>query len=630
MSHTERYRVDFNGVKTHEDGMNIQMDGLNQHNLELLDDTRMMLCPDNDITSEQPNAMTLQKALQNVRSNPHITYMSVPVVKTLDETIILWEVWKNSVLDSMVTIANEELNSLLNQSSSTILKKQLETTIQSWRDSLNSLQTQREELQGAISRKETELHSSMYDLQKSQRQLMSIDTSAPKIIKILMNAADVLDSTYEEKRQLQIQQSKLDGDKNIENIMAFRDATRYFISSFRKDISHFQEQTNEALRTIERTIKQKRQSWTSICQHLQENFDKGVRVPLKTLMDEILSQENETMPLDLVYAKKTLNNENDSYCIRRCEVALMEISSMQRYFMKKSRREEINIKDMTSMWDDVDLMASKKERVAELNTLNEEHEHRIRVYYEKFNSYNESLARSKGHLSELIHETQRLKDEISNNWESLPSNAESAKAQYMATITRIEKQKQQNLALQIDITQKEIDKIETIIRDLKLSDHDRLIQLDRALMVTNSAINTCYKMKSLFDMAIQTEEMMRHVVQNQFKESCDILYNDVSNMIYSAADYTRSQQKIINVNVRSINDRLLEVNRRIDVLNASRSEQSRKMTGPDIALFTSLEEHVSLSNELHHLKDTMAKIDSYISICEQCIACMEREIVRMS
>lgn len=573
---------------------------------------------------------TVQGYLDDIRSKPHLALLNLPVVRNLQDTVVLWSAWKNAMLDTIGTIYEYRCQVILQQRCELDdeptriqlreLRMQLQTTMGTWREHLKFLTQQRDQLASGIHQRENDVRESLQKLQaKCDSLSRSGGESSERCIastRVLINAASALENTQNERRAHLQRWHEEDRVTHADTLRSLIEALSHFTQGFSKDLDEVKMQSKLAQASVDESINRKQMAWHKVCQTLQGRYTSHVHNPLRKLIHDLKANRDQDnpytkpLPTSLDIATEALDNHNDPHCVRRCEVAMMELVALRNYLNKLTlvgANEPSSVE--LSQWDDNATLEARKARADEERTAQIEHDQRMLSLKKEQELRRITLERAKTHMQRLQERATQLQDHVVAAWEYFDGTETVETNKRAAALTRLANQRQENLR---DEMRKTDDIIHQLHRELtearsKVTWEDRLIQANRYIAVANAVHDVCKRMRAQFEMAIHSEEMMRRIVRDQFTDSCRTFFNLSLSIIHKVLDTARSQFTRTQVRLRGIQDDIQDAVRRIDTLNKARIQQELKVNGPEIALYAALEEHVVVSNQLQQLRDSHVK-----------------------
>ena len=179
-------------------------------------------------------------------------------------------------------------------------------------------------------------------------------------------------------------------------------------------------------------------------------------------------------------------------------------------------------------------------------------------------------------------------------------------------------QRQDNLREEMERTNGLIQRLHGELIDARtnVTVTDRHAQVQRYLAMTDSVHQLCRRMRNQFQQAIHAEELTRRIVRDQFTDSARSCHQISSSIVQKVLETARARFNVVRVNMARVDDSISEASRRIETLNNARLEQELRVDGPEIGLYTALEELVVLTNQTHQLRDSQAKCKAMSQTCQ--------------
>ena len=587
---------------------------------------------------------TLREMLEDIRNEPKLVMLNMPVVRNLQDTQALWTASKHAMLTTIGAVHEQKCLAILHQRCDLDdepvrvqlreIRMQLQTTIGTWTEHLKFLQDQSESLSAGILKAENEVGESKTQLAKKNEVLVKGGGKGSErciaASRVLMNAANALESTQNERRLLIEKRYKTDRVTHADTLRSLIEALGHFVSGFASDLDEVKGQAKIAQALIDDSIRQKQAGWHQTCQTLQARYMKEVHLPLQQLLHDLKSNRDkdapytEPLPVSIDIAQEGLSEANDPHCIRRVEVARLELISLQTYLTKITQANgPLQAAHIASnSYDDEAFRHAKAERAEEMALAQDEHDQRMAALLNEQRDKKMALVRAKEHMRGLRDRAEQIKNAVSDAWQSFQAgDATPETNRQAAALTRLANQRQYNLRDEMQRSSEVITRLhaELVEARNKVTAADRRTQATRYLAVTNNVYELCKRMRSQFEMAIHGEEMMRRIVRDQFTDSAKSCHQISSSIIQKVLDTARSRFNLAAVDLASVEDEINEASRRIDTLNNARLEQELHVDGPEIGVYTALEEHVVLCNQVHQLKDSLAKTNAMVATCNSAL-----------
>lgn len=583
---------------------------------------------------------TLRQTLEDIRNQPRLVMLNMPVVRNLQDTQALWNASKTAMLATIGSVYEKKCLAILHQRCDLDdepvriqlreARMQLQTTIGTWTEHTKFLRDQAESLGAGIVKIELEVAESRVQLAKKNEVLAQGGSASDRCVaasRVLMNAAKALESTQNERRALIAKRYRADRSAHADTLRSLIEALSHFVATFASDIDEVKGQAKVAQALVDESIKQKQTAWHKVCQKLRMRYMHEVHRPLQQLLHDIKSNKDkdapyvEPLPVSIDIAAEALTDENDPHCIRRCEIARMELIALKTYLNKVTTAEEESVGPVVDEreWDDAALRRAKAERTRQFGAAQEEHDQRMAALVSEQRDRKLSLARAKEHMGRLREQAEKIKNAVSDAWNTFDDAHSTPEAnRQAAALARLANERQDNLRDEMQRSSELISRLHAELIDArtKVTAADRRAQAVRYLAVTNNVYELCKRMRAQFESAIHAEQMIRRIVRDQFTDSAKSCYQISSSIIQKVLDTARARFNRANVENAAIDDEISEASRRIDTLNNARLEQELRVDGPEIGLYTALEEHVVLNNQVHQLRDSLAKTNGMVGTCE--------------
>lgn len=631
MTDDVQLKVVFQGTTQQPKGVHIEQSGPELFHLQERndwDEDCLLIKPTNLKNPGNSSALTIHEALMNIRNNPRLTMIQLPVTRNLQDTDILWMAWKTSMLETIGNIFEEYANYIYTQKCDIVddtpsaqlqnYRLQLQTTSGMWREHLHFLNEQKLQLATVLHQKETEMTASEAALTAKYAELtnITVDNTRPNCValcRVLINAVQSLRLTQEERRNFIHTRYKDDYKSHTDLLRSLTRTLHQFIQGLTRDIDDIYKRATTARETIEASISAKKINWVGICQDLQKRYQTLVHTPLRGLM--VCIQENQDMnqpynsnPIVQTIAANVLDDGNDVFCIRRCEIAMAELISLKTYITHLSNVSMISSSAAASeedIFDDEMMQKAKRDREEELRRADIEHEKRITALESEQVILQRALVQAKETMNQLQLKSEQVKQQVSQDWQ----NFNPADNKQTVAITRLAQNRQVVLREEMVKTSTLIQEINNDIIQLRsqFSYKDRLLQLTRYLQVTQATYELCRRMRGQFEVATHSEEMMRKVIQDQYVDSARTFHDITTSIIQKAIAKTKAHYSILTIRLKTMDDKIAETTRRIATLNSARVEQEQRIDGPELFIYTALEEFVSISNQYQDLQDSHVK-----------------------
>jgi hypothetical protein len=595
-----------------------------------------------------PDAKTLRQTLEEIRNEPRLVLLNLPVVRSLQDTRALWAASKSAMLDTIGSIHEQRCLMLMQQRLDVDdeavrirlreTRMQLQTTVGSWREHKKFLDEQCDQLQAGILKSANEAADSRAQLQRRIDGLVGGGRASDRCLaasRVLLNAAQALESTQDERRALIAKRFKLDRTAHGDTLRALNEALNHFCTGFASDLEDIRAGAREAQGLVDASIRQKQVAWHRVCQELRRRYHRDVHVPLQQLLLDLKSNKDkdapytEPLPVSIDIAQAGLDDANDPHCLRRCEVAQNELLALKAYLGKLIKVEEQSAASEGDAWDDDAMRAARAARTEEAASAQSEHDQRMLALQDEQRDRKQALQRAKEHMVRLRDRAAQIRDAVTAGWTKMEDDGSPDANRRAVALTRMAQQRQDNLRQEMEQTNELIKRLhgELIDARTKVTASDRHAQVRRYLAVTNSVHQLCRRMRSQFEQAIHAEEMMRRIVRDQFTDSARACHQISTSIVQKVLETARARFGIVRVDLARADDAISEASRRIETLNNARLEQELRVDGPEIGLYTALEEHVVLTNQVHQLRDSQARCKAMSETCHAAMQLLQ-DLVR--
>jgi hypothetical protein len=568
-----------------------------------------------------PHNKRLQDALSELRSKPKLVLMNSPMVRNLQDTVMLWNTWKSSVLDNMCTMASLRVQLIYQQQlgegdTETVANRlreceqQLQTTLGTWREHRKYMNDEKTMMHDAFARINDNVAESKEALNKKMTPLRESGT-----LRVLLNAISVVESTMEERKEMVHQKCIFDLDQHDKILKATQDTLDFFVSSLQADLDGLKLQAYQARVLVDESMAQKKIQWAVFCQRLQAHFESKLQQPLR----ELLLNEHFSGTTDL--SMQVLNNSNDPHCLRRCETAMRELLILRTGPLAPAAA------PTSHAYDDDDLAKTRDLRRKEEQQARLAYEQRLAALASERKGKTEALQRAMQHMEALKGQAQALKQHSTAQWQDIKAvDADSNKR--AAAMTRIALRQQELLAGEMQASQKSIDELSKALQSLKMGKADQAMKANDLLNMANLVYDVCRRMHCQFESAVHVEEMMYKVIQHQYMDGARAMLTTTETLLRQTVDVARAKAGMVRVDLDRRQDDIADANRRISTLNQARYDQETLVQGPEIGLYSALEEHVGLTVQRNNYAEMRVQAHVLLQMSDVAVAFLQRLIVK--
>ena len=372
---------------------------------------------------------TLRQTIDDIRNQPRLVLLNLPVVRSLQDSRALWEAAKSAMLDSIGSIHEQRCLMLMQQRLDMDdepvriqlreIRMQLQTTIGTWREHMKFLDAQCDQLQAGIVKSDNEAADTRTQLNRRIEALAGGGRANDRCLaasRVLMNAAQALENTQNERRALIVKRFKLDRTGHCDLLRALLEALGHFCASFAGDLDEIKEDAREAQAIVDASIQQKQTAWHEVCQELRRRYQRDVHHPLQQLLLDLKSNKDkgapytDPLPMSIDIASEGLNDRNDPHCLRRCEVAQNELMALRAYLSKLIKKESEAATAEGEAWDDEAMRESRAVRKEQAVTARAEHDQHMQALQDVQRERKQALLRAKEHMSRLKERAQQIRD----------------------------------------------------------------------------------------------------------------------------------------------------------------------------------------------------------------------------
>jgi hypothetical protein len=534
-----------------------------------------------------PHMRNLNAELNVLRNKPRLN--AVSVVHGLQESLLYWNAWRSSVLEQLCTMADIKLQLHLQQfcdhddeGSKGRLREychQLQTTISVWREHERFLSEEQSAIQASLRQAKRVTKTAADKLQNVLR------TADPKVLvglRVLNNATKALQDTCIEREKMAAAKVDQDATESLKLVQQMLDTILYFVKGFYDDVRGLQKDMSKIRQTAEARTHQKQQQWATMCQQMQQQFQVQIHEPLMAFLKD--AKATTTL------ADQVLDNDNDPYCVKRCEVAMFEL---QRYLQQAGPATATN---NASDSDEMRALQNERQRRKEL------------------------LTKAQAHIAKIQTSLAQVDTTVQQHLEN------NMDAKNMATVLQLADERQQALQEELKRTQDTIDAVTRDIQSVGMSAMEEQYRAQHLNRLVESAAKACWQMKHAFDTAVQVESMIQRLVRDQFLDHTRTLHQSTELLLQRTADVAFRHQQTLNRSLQQIQQNLVEVTRRMDTLNRARLEQEAKLEGPEIGAYTILEDYAEAIIQEHRLAFDVAQLTSMQQTVTNTIAFLTRAI----
>jgi hypothetical protein len=132
-----------------------------------------------------------------------------------------------------------------------------------------------------------------------------------------------------------------------------------------------------------------------------------------------------------------------------------------------------------------------------------------------------------------------------------------------------------------------------------------------------------------FESAVHVEEMMYKVIQHQYMDGARTMLTTTETLLRQTVDVARAKAGMVHVELDKRQDDIGDANRRIATLNQARYEQETLVQGPEIGLYSALEEHVGLTVQRNKYAEMRVQAHVLLQMSETALVFLQRLIVHV-
>lgn len=577
---------------------------------------------------------TMREVLAEIQNDPKLSLLSMPVVRDLQDTEIMWSAWKVAMLDTIGGIFDQKLLMTLqlfcrddDTAPRWTLKEtqhQMQTTIGTWREHLKFIAERRDMIANSIAQQEVSLRHARDDLERVVSSL-GPDSRSAATARVLINASAALEATRNERRELHVRKLRHDRESHLNALRACVGALAHYLNALEQDLASINAEAIKAHQAIGEGVLKKRAAWAGVCRALQERYMRDLHVPLQHMLHEFRTTRGmEQLPTTLEAASAALDDTNDPHCVQRCGLALAELDAVCDYLRRLSVPTVMERED--TLWDDMDLASAKEKNRSERAEAELEHTQRLEKLESEHVLRARELARAKTHLKQLHQQAEELNRQVGAHWINTSTTTADVEAnKRVAALTRVANQRRAVLREEMQRTGETIQQLSKELASSRanVTVEDRHVQAMRLRSHAVSIHDLCKRMRSQFEAVVASEELIRHTVQDQLLQSARAAHSLTSSVAHRVMDTTRSEFNRIRVALRRIDAEIEEATRRMTTLNEARLQEECRLLGPEIPVLTSLEEMVAVSNQMHDLRDISVRVDAMCLTCEAALALLQ-------
>jgi hypothetical protein len=563
------------------------------------------------LSKNGPEAQNLTKRLQELRNRPQLAAMSVPVSRSIQDTQILWSAWKESMLDILGQLYETKViiqaQRLCDQDESTArhrfgdLLEQLDTTMASWRAQSKFLTDERVQLVALLNDRISSEKARLFELEEQ-------DNTRP-LYRVLRNAVRAFDITATERQQIWKKRADMDYSVHLQTFQGVLQGLNFYVETFVNDANLLKKQASALQQDIDNSIHVKQSTWAEYCQRQYNDYIINLHNPLASMITEL----DPRTTINQLF-RETLNNENDPHCLRRCEVALMLLRQAQVRMLPASTS------DQPEDADDA-LQHAWKERGAAEQKHSHQFSERWIALQSEYMQRDRAIQAATGRLQELETISKQIKSGLVTAFD-----APSMDQKKLAVASRLAEQRLNQLREDMVHTAEAIKVERQQLADMagKLSQADRTAVLQVVLEATHRVYQVCRTMRSRFEAATQSENMLRTMVHDQYmrgvRELQYICQDTIQQMVHVAQAHFGSVQ----VQLDRLQDLYSEAGRRIDTLHRGRIEQEERSSGDDIAIYRVIEEYADALTQKNAALEAVQKADFIKATAEGAIAFIQK------
>jgi len=425
---------------------------------------------------------------------------------------------------------------------------------------------------------------------KLQSKIQTADNKIRAGVQVLLNATKALEDTGIEREQMEKQKISFDCDQTILITTQMMDTILRFVHNFKQDVFDLRKDMQHVQQALEHKISVKKQHWAETCQRLQEQYTLHVHKPLTELLYDLTAATNSNNQM----VHEVLTNDNDPYCVQRCDFAVQEL---HRYLVE-SKSESSETTDM--------------ELQQQVQALQNERRNR-----------QETLQKAKDYLAQIqksILQTQQVVQ---------AELKETTDGKHLSMVVRLADERQKLLQQHLSSTEQTISELQHEIKQTKLTPVEKTFRVKQLNKVIHSAMDACRRMKSGFEAAIDIENMTQRLVQDQFLHHTQNMFHSTESLLQKSLQVAYAHQGKIDHRVQSMQHEIKDALRRIDTLNKARLQQETNVEGPEIALYTLLEEYVDTISQHHRFSFNLEQMQGMSSITIHAINVITQAISKL-
>lgn len=560
---------------------------------------------DQQLVLNRQHDQNLSYRLEELRRRPQLAAMMVPIARGLQDTIILWGAWKSSVMDVLEQLAEhcllEKYQKIIDQDETTTrhrirdLHEQLSTTMASWRSQVKFLQDEKTQLVAGLQERSV--------AEAGALQTVEQQNVIKPIYRVLRNAVKAIENTANERLELHKKRLQVDLQLHFDILKGLQSGVHFTTSAFLKDAHDLQERANKAQKDLNDSVRHKENAWAQLCQKQYAEYYRGLHHPLTKMICEIdpSAPSNDLM-------QQTFDNTNDPHCLRRCEMAMSLLREAQARLI--APQSAVNI---PADADEIMKLAWSERGNAEQR----ENQH----YTERWLALQFEHAQRDRALKEAQHRLQKLQEialQIQNGLQ-LTFQESDIDQKKLAVASRLAEQRMSQLREDMQQTNETIVAEKRRLEQMKtnLSSTDRASILRCVLEATHQVYQVCLTMRNRFESATQAEDMLRHMIHEQFLKGVRELHQVAQGTIRRMMQVAQSQFGKVQVYLDRLQDASNEAKRRIDTLDRGRISQEEQSTGDDLGTFRAIEEYAEILNQRQSFQDTLQKVEGMRNIAEQ-------------
>jgi hypothetical protein len=278
-------------------------------------------------------------------------------------------------------------------------------------------------------------------------------------------------------------------------------------------------------------------------------------------------------------------------------------------------------------YDDDDLAKTRDIRRKEEQQARLAYEQRLAALASERKGKTEALQRATQHMEALKGQAQALKQHSTAQWQDIKAvDADSNKR--AAAMTRIALRQQELLAGEMQASQKSIDELSKALQSLKMGKADQAMKANDLLNMANLVYDVCRRMHCQFESAVHVEEMMYKVIQHQYMDGARAMLTTTETLLRQTVDVARAKAGMVRVDLDRRQDDIADANRRISTLNQARYDQETLVQGPEIGLYSALEEHVGLTVQRNNYAEMRVQAHVLLQMSDVAVAFLQRLIVK--